>query len=119
LIPPWHALVVRRADKLEDDLCLVYVALACKNGLALEHLAKDAAGTPHVDGRRVLSQLQKQLWRPVPSSHNQSCVLALGFAVAPASLWYSFVVVSRETEIGYLKSPAVVDEKVGSLHVSM
>jgi hypothetical protein len=119
LIPAWHVLIVRRADKLEDDLCLVYVALSRKNGLALEHLAEDAACTPQVDSWRVLTELQEQLRRPVPSRHYQGGVLADSFTIAPASLWYCFLVVSRQTEIGYLESTAVVDEEVGSLHVSM
>ena len=78
------------------------VTLACQDGLALEHLAKDAACTPHVDSRRVLPELQKKLWGPIPSSYDQCSVLALGFAVAPASLWYRFVVVSRKTKVCYL-----------------
>ena len=80
----------------------MYVALASEDGLALEHLAKDAACTPHVDGRCVLTELQEQFWWSVPSRYHQCCVLALGFTIAPASLWYGLVVMARQTEIRYL-----------------
>jgi hypothetical protein len=97
----------------------VDVALACEDGLALEHLTEDAAGAPHVYRRCVSPQLEEQLRWPVPSSHNQACVLPACFAVAPASLGHRLVVVSRETEISNLESPAIVDEQVGCLHISM
>jgi hypothetical protein len=101
-VPAGHARVVWGADELEDDLRLVDVALAGEDGLALEHLAKDAACAPHVDGWSVLPQLQEELWWPVPSGNDQCSVLALGFAIAPASLRHRFVVVARETKICYL-----------------
>jgi hypothetical protein len=97
----------------------VDVALTCKNGLALEHLTKDAASAPHIYRRCVPSQLEEQLWRPVPPSHDETGVLPACFAIAPASLRYGFVVVSRKTEIRNLQSPAIVDEQVGCLHISM
>lgn len=71
IVPSWHALFARRTDELEYDLRLMNVALASQDRLALEHLAKDAACTPHVDGWRVLSKLEEQLRRPVPPSDNQ------------------------------------------------
>jgi hypothetical protein len=46
------------------------IALACKNRLALKHLTKDTARAPHIDGRRVFSQLEEQLWWPIPTRDN-------------------------------------------------
>jgi hypothetical protein len=97
----------------------VDVALACQDRLALEHLTKDAASTPHVDGRCVPPQLKKQLRRSVPPSHDQTGVLSACFTVALAALWYRLVVVARKTKICDLESPAIVDKKVGCFHVSM
>lgn len=95
------------------------VALASEDGFALEHLAKNAASSPHVNGRCVPSELQQELWRPVPPGYDQRCVLSPSLAVALSSLWYRFIVVSRKTEICYLQASAVVDEQVGSLHISV
>jgi hypothetical protein len=100
-------------------LGLVNVALAGKDGLAFEHLTKDATGAPHVDGRCVLPQLKKQFRGSVPPSHNKTSVISARFTIALASQWYGFVVVARETKICDLKSPAIVDEQVSCLHISM
>jgi hypothetical protein len=100
-------------------LGLVDVALAGEDGLALEHFTKDTTGAPHVDGRCVLSQLEKQLRWSVPPRHNKTGVIPSCFTVALASLWYGFVVVSRETKVCNLESPTIVDKQVGRLHVSM
>lgn len=98
---------------------LVDVARACKYGLALEHLAEDAACAPHVDGRSVSPELKQQLWWAVPPSHYQGRVFPSRFSVALASLRHRLVVVSRKTEIGDLESSAVVDEEIGCFHVSV
>lgn len=95
------------------------IALACENGLALEHFSKDTASAPHVDGRGIPSELEEQLWWPVPSRYHEARVLALGVAVASPPLRHGLIVVSGEAKVGYLQPPAVVDEEIGSFHVAM
>lgn len=95
------------------------IALPSKNRFPLEHLSQDAAGAPHVNGWRVPPQLEEKLWRPVPSSHDQSGVLSSCLAIALALLRDWFVIVSRQTEICNLESAAIIDEQVGGLHISM
>jgi hypothetical protein len=97
----------------------MYITLTCENGLALEHLAEDAACAPHVDGWCISPELEEQLRRSIPSGHDQAGVFPACLAVALASLWDWFVVVPCETEISYLESAAIVDEKVGCFHVSV
>lgn len=41
-----------------------------KNGFALEHLAQNAASTPHVDFGRVSVIPNKELWRSVPECYD-------------------------------------------------
>lgn len=95
------------------------VALPCKNRLALEHLTKDATGTPHVDGWSVAAQLQEQLRRAVPSSDNEGCVISFRLAIALASLRHGLIVMAGETEVCNLQASTVVDEEVCGLHVAV
>lgn len=119
ILPARHALVVRGTNKIEDDLRLVKVALASKDGLALEHLAEHATSAPHVDCGGVSPQLKEKLWRSVPSCDDQRCVVSPCFAIASSSYRHWLIIVSCKAEICNLESPTVVDEQVGSLHISV
>jgi hypothetical protein len=63
--------------------------------------------------------LEEQLRWAVPASYDEAGVVATRFTISLATLRYRLVVVSCKTEIGNLQSTAVVDQKIGSLHVAM
>ena len=60
-------------------------------------------GAPHVYGGSVPPQLQEELWRTVPSCHDEGCVIADCVAIASARLGYRAVVVTGKTKIGDLE----------------
>jgi hypothetical protein len=85
----------------------------------LEHLTKDTADTPHVNGRGIASELQKEFRRTVPSGDDQSSVITCSFTSTLTWLRWLVIIRSGEAEIGDLKDAFVADENVGGLHVSM
>ena len=68
---------------------------------------------PHIDCRRVLTKLKKQLGRPVPTRHDQTRVIPRGHAVAISGLWGWLFELACQTKIRYLQISTVVDQKIG------
>jgi hypothetical protein len=97
----------------------MYVALSREDRLAFEHLAKHTACPPHIDGWSIFSEVEEQLGRPIPASHDEAGVVPSCFTISLATFGHGLVVVSRETEISNLKSTAVIDQKVSGLHIAM
>jgi hypothetical protein len=50
------------------------LALCAEQRLPVEHLHKNAAHTPHVDGAAVAADAKQQLWRAVPQCDDLVCV---------------------------------------------
>lgn len=117
--PSGHALFGGSANKIKDHLDLVKVAVSGQDRLSQEHLAEDAADAPHIDCRRVLTKLKKQLGRPVPTRHDQTRVIPRGHAVAISGLWGWLFELACQTKIRYLQISTVVDQKIGGFHVPM
>lgn len=138
-LPSGHRVVTGGAHQVPYEVKLMGVALAGKDRLANQHLAKNAAAVvvstsgplqirgprldlpnaPYIDGRGILSELEQKLGRTVPASDDEPGIVASPFAHGPPSLRHGAVVVSGQAKIGNLQDALVVDEKVGSLHVSV
>ena len=56
----------------EDAKELVNLRVTREKGACGDHLGKDAANRPHVNGARVLTGAKQHLWRTVPKCHNLS-----------------------------------------------
>lgn len=70
--------------------------------------------TPHVNGSRVPSKLQQQLWWSVPSRHDQGRIVSSSFTTAPTRPRWWLVVRSGESKVGDLQDAPIVDEEVCS-----
>lgn len=81
--------------------------------MALEHLGKNAACAPHINGWSVLAKLKQELWRAVPASDDQSGVVTHGNSISLTGLGSGTVVMSCQTKIGNLQNTTVANEDVG------
>lgn len=112
------------------------VTVTGQYGFANQHLAEDAArhvisaleimvpssdlpDTPYINSGRVLTQLQQQLRRSIPSRDDKAGVFSTTVTHGLAGTRDRAVVVSGQSEIGNLQYALVVDEQIGGLHVSM
>lgn len=59
-------LLVRLCEALVSQRQETKSTFTCKEGFPCEHLCKDAASRPHVDGFGVVVRRQQQARRPVP-----------------------------------------------------
>jgi hypothetical protein len=131
-LPAWHVVLVWATQELKDQLSLVRVAGSGEDRLPLEHLAehaselsawslvgRDVPCTPQVDGWRVSTKSEKQLWRTIPSGDHQAGVVAAGFADRLASPRRLLVVLSGQSEVGNLENATVVDKQVCGWRVSL
>lgn len=95
------------------------VTFTAENRFASEHLTKNAANTPHIYGTGITPQLHEQLRRSVPPRHHQRSVFSFGRPAAAASGGDGAFVVAGESKISDLEDTFVVDEEVGSFHISV
>lgn len=93
------------AEELSDDGKLVDVVLAWEEGLAFEHLGKDASCTPDVDGNVVLLPGEHDFGSTVVSCADVSSHLR--------------VLDTSETEIANLEIAILVDENVAWFQVTV
>lgn len=100
-------------------MSLIQIGRSGKDRLALEHLTKDAADSPHVYGSGVATQLQQKLGRSVPSSDHQSSIVSLCFTATLASLRSWVVVWPGQPKISDLEYAVVVDQEIRGFHIPM
>lgn len=93
------------AEKLGDDRELVDVILAREEGLALEHLGEDAAGTPDIDLDVVL----------LPGEHDFGGAVVTSRDIAS----HLRILDTRKAEIANLQVAVLVDQDVAGLQVTV
>lgn len=98
--------IIRRgSEKLRNDGELVDVVLAGEKGLALEHLSKNATGTPDVHLDIVFLPCEHDLGGSVVSGGDVSGHLG--------------VLDTRETEVADLQIAVLVDKDVAGLEITV
>ena len=90
------------AERAEDLVELVDLAVSRPEGPAVDHLGEDDADRPHVDGARVLLGAEEDLRRAVPQRDDLVCVRAQRHGEG-----------AREAKVGEFESACIrVDEHV-------
>lgn len=98
-------IVGRCSQELCDDRELVDVVLAWEQGFSLEHLGKDASGTPDVNFDVVL----------LPGKHDLGRAVVSGRHIAR----HLRVLDPRKAEVAYFEIAVLVDQNVAGLQVSV
>mmetsp|Transcript_10237 Transcript_10237/g.32369 ORF Transcript_10237/g.32369 Transcript_10237/m.32369 type:complete len:307 (-) Transcript_10237:291-1211(-) len=110
---PLEVLLGGGAEHVDDQPQLVQVVAPFEEGLACNHLCKDAAARPDVDGSGVVLVLDEELRRAVPARDDVLChaLVFLGARVG--------VDRPRQPKIAYLEVAVLVDKQVAGLEVAV
>jgi hypothetical protein len=87
---------------------LVVFRVSWEQWTAIKQLNEDTTDRPDINARVVVSAAEENVWGPVPQRNNLIGVVSYGDTKCP-----------RESEIGQLKLPCVVDKQVLRLKVPM
>jgi hypothetical protein len=65
---------------------------------------------PHINSCCIASQLEKKLWRAIPSSDNQRGIVSFSLSPTSPGLRRRLIIRSSEPEISNLKNTSIVDK---------
>lgn len=98
--------VLRLAQQLVHEEHLIPVSILIEEMLLYEKLPKETSDGPNVDLLIIVPVSEDELWGPIGKGDH---VLSEVFIVSPEE--------SAQAKVGYLETPLICDEKIGSLEV--